>query len=252
MPEESTARRSKSRKLADVPALPKLYRALTCNFCQRAEIAFAVKGVEIEPVEIDLVRRPAWYREMASGGSVPLLEWNGLELHPSRVINEFIDERWPDPPLLPSDPEARAAARMWIEWWDEAPCPAYERRLMNVRPERDEALTQALEAALHECESRLAQRGYDGGYWHGDSLGLVDATAAPMFVRFAGMRHFHDIDVPEACGRVRAWRDALLADPNVRATSPGEQEMLDEYAAYLDVLGKAAAAGIEVRVAKAD
>ena len=235
-----------------MPTPPKLYRAITCNFCHRAEIAFAAKGVEIEQIDIDLVRRPAWYRDMASGGSVPLMEWNGLEIHPSRVINEFIDERWPEPPLLPAAASERAAARMWIDWWDEMPCPAYERRLMNVRPERSEGLTEALEAALRECESRLAGRGYNGGYWYGDSLSLVDATAAPMFVRFAGMRHFHDIDVPDDCGRVRAWRDALLEDPPVRATSPDEQEMLDKYASYLDVLGKAAAAGIEVRVAKAD
>ena len=235
-----------------MPTPPKQYRGITCNFCQRAEIAFAAKGVEIEQIDIDLVRRPAWYRDMASGGSVPLMEWNGLEIHPSRVINEFIDERWPEPPLLPADASERAAARMWIDWWDEMPCPAYERRLMNVRPERSEGLTEALEAALRECESRLAGRGYNGGYWYGDSLSLVDATAAPMFVRFAGMRHFHDIDVPDDCGRVRAWRDALLEDPTVRATSPDEQEMLDKYASYLDVLGKAAAAGIEVRVAKAD
>ena len=73
-----------------------------------------------------------------------------------------------------------------------------------------------------------------------------------MFVRFAGLRHFHGIDIPESCGRVRAWRDVLLEDPHVQATSPGEVELLAAYESYLDVLGKAAAAGIEVRVAKGD
>ena len=139
-----------------------------------------------------------------------------------------------------------------MEWWDEEPCPAYERRLMNVRGERSEALSEALDHALHTLEERLAERGYSGGYWSGDTLGLVDATAAPMFVRFAGLRHFHGIDIPESCGRVGAWRDALLDDPFVRETSPDEAELLDTYAAYLDVLGKAAAAGIEVAVAKGD
>ena len=231
---------------------PKLYRAITCNFCQRAEIAFAAKGVAIDRVDIDLVRRPDWYREMASGGSVPLVECEGLQLHPSRIINEFIEERWPDPALLPRDPSERAAARMWMAWWDEEPCPAYERRLMNVRAERADDLGEALDHALRSCEERLAERGYSEGYWSGDALGLVDATAAPMFVRFAGLRHFHGIDIPESCGRVRAWRDALLSDPLVRETSPDEAELLDTYAAYRDVLGKAAAAGIDVAVVKGD
>lgn len=231
---------------------PTLYRAITCNFCHRSEIAFAAKGVAIETVDIDLVNRPDWYMTKASGGSVPLLEWGELAIHPSHVINEWIDERWPEPPLFPTDPTERAAARMWIEWWNDGPCPAYERRLMNVRPERDEALTDALIGHLREMERRLEARGYTDGYWSGDRLGVVDATAAPMFVRFAGLRHFHGFDVPEDLVRVRAWRDTLVADPLVVATSPDEGELLAAYDGYLEVLGQAAAAGIEVPVAKGD
>lgn len=231
---------------------PRIYRAITCNFCHRAEISLAAKGVDYEAIDIDLVKRPAWYLEKASGGSVPLFEWKGLELHPSTVINEFIEEQWPQPPLLPSEPGERAAARMWIEWWNETPCPAYERRLMSVRPERDAALSQALEAGLRECEARLEARKYAGKYWGGDELSLVDSTAAPMFVRFAGLRHFHDIDIPSDCERVRQWRDVLLADPHVQATSPDEGELLDAYTYYRAVLTKAAEAGIEVPVARGD
>ena len=231
---------------------PTLYRAITCNFCHRSEIALAAKGVEFDAVDIDLVHRPKWFRTKASGGSVPLFEWGELEIHPSTVINEYIEERWPDPPLFPADTVERAAARMWIEWWNETPCPAYERRLMSVRPERDEALTDALMGHLREMEQRLADRGYEDGYWHGDALGVVDATAAPMWVRFVGLRHFYGIDIPDELHRVRAWRDTLVADPAVRATSPDEDELLTTYAGYLRVLGRAAEAGIEVPVAKGD
>jgi glutathione S-transferase len=181
-----------------------------------------------------------------------MLEWGDLSLHPSTVINEFVDEQWPEPPLFPKDPAQRAAARMWIEWWNEGPCPAYERRLMNVRPERDETLSSALETQLREVEDRLTARGYEGGYWHGERLGVVDATAAPMFVRFVGLRHFHGIDIPEDLRRVRAWRDALLGDPVVRATSPDPDTLLALYADYREVLARAAAAGIEVPVARGD
>lgn len=233
-------------------APPTLYRAITCNFCHRSEIALAAKGVEFDTVDIDLVERPKWFRAKASAGSVPLFEWGEVEIHPSTVINEYIDERWPDPPLFPTDPTERADARMWIEWWNDGPCPAYERRLMNVRPERDADLTEALETQLREMELRLTDRGYDGGYWGGPVLGVVDATAAPMFVRFAGLRHFHDIDIPDDCGRVRAWRDVLVADPHVAATSPAESQLLATYADYIDVLTRAAAAGIDVPVAKGD
>ncbi len=75
---------------------PTVYSAIPCNFCQRVKIALSAKGVSFESVEIDLVRRPSWYREKASGGSVPLLEHEGGAFHGSAIINEYIDERWPD------------------------------------------------------------------------------------------------------------------------------------------------------------
>ena len=236
----------------DTITRPTLYRSITCNFCHRSEIAFAAKGVEIETVDIDLVNRPDWYVTKASKGSVPLLEWDDLVIHPSTVINEWIEERWPDPALFPADATERAAARMWIEWWNDGPCPAYERRLMNVRPERDGPLTEALVDHLTEMEQRLETRGYVDGYWSGDALGIVDATAAPMFVRFVGLDHFHGFDVPADLSRVRAWRDTLLADPMVVATSPDRSALLAAYEGYLKVLGRAASKGIEVAVAKGD
>ena len=58
--------------------------------------------------------------------------------------------------------------------------------------------------------------------------------------------------VPEHLSRVRAWRDTLVADPIVVATSPDEARLLSAYEDYLKVLGRAAAAGIDVPVAKGD
>lgn len=225
-----------------------LYTALACNFCQRSKIVLAAKRVEFETVVIDLVRRPAWFRDKASGGSVPLFEHEGLALHGSTLINEYANERWPEPDLLPGDPGARATARMWIERWNAEPTPAYEERLMNIRPEREQACAERLAAAFEVCEQKLAARDYDGGYWHGSQLGLVDAAAAPVFVRFAGLAHFHGFDLPERLGRVRAWRDALLAAPVVKETSPDEAELLGVFRDYREVLSKAARAGIEVAV----
>lgn len=230
-----------------------LYTAIPCNFCQRVKIALAVKGVSFETVEIDLVRRPDWFRQKASGGSVPLLETDEGAFHGSAIINEYVEERWPEPPMLPGEPAARAAARMFIDWWNrKGPTAPYEERLMNVRPEREAAVEQALVHALEECEARLAARGYAGGYWHGQALGLVDAAAAPVFVRFAGLRHFHGFEIPDALGRVRAWHDALLADPQVQATAPDEAKLLSMLGDYRVVLKKAADAGIEVPVSGAD
>ncbi len=63
-----------------------LYSAIACNYCHRVRAVLAAKGVAAEVVEIDLVRRPEWYRKKASRGSVPLLEAEGRGLHGSAVI----------------------------------------------------------------------------------------------------------------------------------------------------------------------
>jgi len=236
-----------------VTTRPKLYTALPCNFCQRVKIALAAKGIGFESVEIDLVRRPDWFREKASGGTVPLLETEDGAFHGSAIINEYVEDRWPEPPLLPRDPARRAEARMFIEWWNHrGPTAPYEERLMNVRPEREKSLEARLDEALGACEKRLEQRGYAGGYWDGRALSLVDAAAAPVFVRFSGLRHFHGFEIPAALGRVRDWHDALLDDPHVRATAPEESALLALLDDYRRVLTKAAAAGIEVPVSGVD
>ena len=76
-----------------MPDRPKVYSAVPCNFCQRVKISLSAKGVLFDDVEIDLVRRPEWYREKASGGSVPLLEHEGSAIFGSAIINEYVEER---------------------------------------------------------------------------------------------------------------------------------------------------------------
>jgi len=230
----------------------KLYTSLACNFCHRNRVTFHAKGVDVDLVEIDLLRRPPWFAEKASGGRVPLLECEHGPIFGSATINEYIEDRWPEPPMLPAAAGERAAERMWINWWNAVPTPQYEELLMNVRPERDEELRKTLDATLRLCEHKLEEHGYDGGYWTAGRLGLADASAAPVFDRFVGLRELQGFDIPEECGRVRAWRDTLLEDPHVRATSAGDESLLETLRDYRKVLTKAAQAGIHPPVSGAD
>ena len=93
-----------------------LYDAARCPYCARVRIALAEKRVEYEAVEIDLSNRPAWLYAKNPSGKVPVLEEDGWVLPESALINEFLDERYLEPPLLPADPAERAEARLWV--WD--------------------------------------------------------------------------------------------------------------------------------------
>ena len=102
-----------------------LYDAARCPYCARVRIVLAEKGIEYETVEIDLRDRPAWLYEKNPIGKVPVIEEDTFVLPESAVIMEYLEERYPEPALLPADPAARALARLRIFRFDNALGDAY-------------------------------------------------------------------------------------------------------------------------------
>ena len=81
-----------------------LYDADRCPYCARVRIVLAEKGIEYETVTVDLDDRPAWIYEKNPLGKVPVLEEDDFVLPESEVINEYLEERYPEPALWPADP----------------------------------------------------------------------------------------------------------------------------------------------------
>ena len=97
----------------------KLIDAARCPFCARARIALAEKGLEHEVVAVDLSDRPQWLVELnPPSGRVPVLD-DGFVLPESEVIMEYLDDRYPEHPLLPADPVERARARLLVSRFDD-------------------------------------------------------------------------------------------------------------------------------------
>lgn len=96
-----------------------LYDAPRCPYCARVRIVLAEKDVEYETVEIDLADRPGWIYDKNPLGKVPVLEEDTFVLPESEVIMEYLEDRYPEPALLPADPAHRAIARLHIERFDE-------------------------------------------------------------------------------------------------------------------------------------
>jgi len=96
----------------------KLIDAARCPYCARVRIALAEKGLEYETVEIDLSDRPPWVYELNVTGRVPILD-DGFVLPESEVIMAYLDERYPEQPLLPAAPGERARARLLVQRFDD-------------------------------------------------------------------------------------------------------------------------------------
>lgn len=98
----------------------KLIDAPACPFCARARIALAEKELEYERVEVDLRNRPQWVVDLNQPeGRVPVLDDEGFILPESDVIMTYLEEAYPDRPLLTADLKGRARARIAVLRFDE-------------------------------------------------------------------------------------------------------------------------------------
>lgn len=181
-----------------------LYDADRCPYCARVRIVFAEKGVPYDTVAIDLANRPAWLYDKNPLGKVPVLEEDGLCIPESAVIMELLDERFPDPPLLPLDPAERALARLAVWRFDEDFARDYyaARRGDDGAGERFVARIAALDRRLSESP-----------FLAGSEYTLADIAWFPWVPRAEAY-----LDLPfEDYGALAAWLERLAERPAIRA-----------------------------------
>jgi glutathione S-transferase len=164
----------------------KLYDAARCPYCARVRIVLAEKGLPYDTVEIDLSDRPRWIYDLNVTGRVPILD-DGFVLPESDVIVAYLEERFPDPPLLPPDPRERAEARLAVHRFDALlgdDYYAFRRGEQNALPQK-----------LAELDV-------------GRSL-YADIAYVPWLVR---ARDMLGLELPEHVG---VWLDELAARPSI-------------------------------------
>ena len=91
-----------------------LYSGTTCPFSQRCRIVLYEKGMDFQIVDVDLFNKPEDLAVMNPYNQVPVLVERDLILYESNIINEYIDDRFPHPQLMPADPVMRARARLFL------------------------------------------------------------------------------------------------------------------------------------------
>jgi glutathione S-transferase len=181
-----------------------LYDADRCPYCARVRIALAEKDVEYETVTIDLRDRPDWLYEKNLLGKVPVLEEDAFVLPESDVIMEYLEERYPEPALLPVGPAARALVRLAIFRFDANLGGAYYayRRGEDGAADRLAHCLATLDEAVPE---------WPFGY------GLADIAYVPWLIR---LRDMLGVELPDRlAGRLEelAERPAVAAELDVVA-----------------------------------
>jgi glutathione S-transferase len=178
-----------------------LYDAARCPYCARARIVLAEKDLEYEPIEIDLTDRPAWIYEKNSTGRVPVLEEDGWLLPESAVIMEFLEDRYPEPPLLAADAADRALARLWIFRHGDFTNPYYALR------RGEDGAAERFDGELGKLDAALAQRTWLGG----PEYGLADIAYVPWVLR---ARDMLGVSL-DAFPALASWLERLVERPSI-------------------------------------
>jgi glutathione S-transferase len=209
-----------------------LYFAKGSTFSQRTRVVLLEKGIEFTPIEIDLQNKPAEFTQVSRYGKVPAIKHGDVEIYESAIINEYLDEVFPEPPLLPRDPAAKAVARIWIDYANTRLVPGFNKLLRGKdATEQEEGRKEFTESLLYLEQEGLSKR-LSGQYLLGDKLSLVDISFYPWFERLPLLQHFRNF-VPSETPRLQEWWNVLRERESIKAVENPTSYYIERFSKIL-------------------
>lgn len=196
----------------------KLYDFKSSPNCQRVKIVLAEKHLPYEIVPIDLraqEQKTPDYLKLNPYGKVPVLTDDDTVLYESCIINEYLEEKYPDPPLLPKEPGKKAKARILVDYGMAHFDGSYQKLRMELMKDPKEQNHQVVDGAKNELKKLLQRFESEIGdkqYLIGD-FSLVDADLLPRFTRLEGFGVLPDPSLP----RLGKYMERMKARPSVKA-----------------------------------
>jgi glutathione S-transferase len=209
-----------------------LYSSALCPYAQRVRLALTEKGLPATEIEIDPRNKPADFLALSPAGKVPLLVHDDARVWGSAVINEYLDEAFPERPLLPKASGQRALARIWTSFADTKIYEPTHRLLLCPDPGMQARMAGQLAEELRFLE-RHALATHGGLYWLGDEFSLADIAFFPWFEQVAVLERFRKFNMPTECNRISAWREAVARRQGVQLTARAPDFYVHGYAQLL-------------------
>ena len=206
-----------------------IYSAILCPFAHRIRLTLLEKGLPFESIEIDPQNKPANFLEISPYGKVPVLKHGDNRVWESAIINEYLEETFPDPPLLPTEPIQRAFARIWINFADTR-LFATTGKILHGRDSRPTALlTELTEHLLFVEHEGLRKNPASTPYWLVTGLSLVDLTFYSWFEQLAVLEHFRGFGLPSGLDRLQEWQAVVAEREAVRSIANSPEFYLERY-----------------------
>jgi RNA polymerase-associated protein len=184
----------------------------------RTRLVLAEKSISIDIIDVEDGNLPEDLLDLNPYNSVPTLVDRDLVLYDSRVIIEYLDERFPHPPLMPVDPVTRAQFRLALfriekDWYSLA-----DDLLAGGERKPPARAARALEESVLSSVDIFAAK----TYFLSDEFSLVDCTIAPILWRLPAF----GITLPARAKSIRRYMDEVFSRPSFQASlTEAEQEI---------------------------
>lgn len=200
-----------------------LYSGTDCPFSQRCRFVLFEKGMDFEIRDVDLFNIPEDIFVMNPYGQVPILVERDLVLYESNIINEYIDERFPHPQLMPADPLMRARARLMLfNFEKELFIHVHTLEKEKGTDSASKALQQAARAAIRDRLTTLAPLFLKNKYMLGEEFSMLDVAIAPLLWR---LDHY-GIEISKTAAPLLKYAERIFSRPAyIEALTPSEKVM---------------------------
>jgi len=195
-----------------------LYDAVPSSNSDRTKIALHEKGLAYERVTLNLAnkdqKRPDFLK-LNPYGKVPVLDDDGKILFESCIINEYLDEKYPDPPMMPKDPYLRGRGRVLVDYglnYMHEPYWALRGEMLKAESERKARVIEEKRQALHHLMQYLETALGDKSYFLG-AMSLTDIALLPRFLRMESYGALPTAALP----RLGDWLQKMKGRPSVKA-----------------------------------
>ena len=181
-----------------------LYSGTTCPFSQRCRNVLYEKGMDFQIVDVDLHNKPEDLAVMNPYNQVPVLVERDLILYESNIINEYIDDRFPHPQLMPADPVMRARARLFLFRFEKEMFSHVETLEKGNPRNADKA-----RAAIRDNLAQIAPVFGKQKHMLGDEFSMLDVAIVPLLWRL----DFYAIQLPKQAAPLMKYAERLFSRP---------------------------------------
>jgi RNA polymerase-associated protein len=194
-----------------------LYSGTTCPFSHRCRIVLYEKGMDFQVIDVDLYNKPEDIAVMNPYNRLPVLVERDLVLYESNIINEYIDERFPHPQLMPADPVMRARARLMLF--------NLEVELFSQIDAMESGKEKQVERARQQITDRLIEFApvfTKSRHMLGDEFSMLDVAISPLLWRLDR----YGVKLGKLAAPLMKYAERVFSRPAfIEALTPSEKVM---------------------------